>query len=142
MLKIEKYATNGQGIRVINAQHVDRDSPDLRPADQRRAVPLEVIRPTILAWMVQSNDLVPICDPPCHVWALVRVAVEATPSQIRFNRRTTVFLRDDVIDLKRVERMFVRELTVFTDAPRSIANELPQNVIHATVTLTAAPCGP
>ena len=101
---------------MIDAEHVDRCDTDCGSSNERRAAPLEVIGPRVLARMIQPNDLIRFGDPARDVWAFVRVAVEATPSQVGFDRRATMLFGDHVIDLERVERVFFWELAVFADA--------------------------
>ncbi len=115
---------------MINAQHVDRCDTDCSACNERGAAPLEVIGPRVFARMIQSNDLVRFGDPARNAGTFVRVAVEAAPSQIGFDRRATMFFGDHVIDLERIERVFFWELAVFADATRSVANELPKRIIH------------
>jgi hypothetical protein len=116
---------------MVDTQHVDRCNTDCGASDERGAAPREVIGPRVFTRMIQPHDLIRFSDPARDVRAFVSVAVEAAPSQIGFNRRTTVFFGDDVINLERIERAFFRELAVFADATGAVANELPKRVIHA-----------
>lgn len=119
---------------MIDPQHHHGSNTNPRLPLQHRAVPLKVVDPSVFPWVVQSDNRILLGIPTRQVRSLVGIAIQTAPGQVRFYRGTAMLLGDDVIDLKRIERMVSRELAVFADTVCPIPNELTQTFIHDRVT--------
>ena len=99
---------------------MDCDATDVRLWNEQRPLPLEVLSPAVETWIEQWYVL-PL-QIARDVWALVRITSLTAESQIRGNRCSAVFLRDDVIDLEGKKGDFSRELAILTATIRSLSN--------------------
>ena len=77
-----------------------------------------------ISWMkeLHSNILTPIGINAGDVRHFKAIAVKATQREIFGNRRTAMFLRDDVIDLKRQPCKFTGKLTILASTASSFPN--------------------
>lgn len=87
-------------FRIINTEHVNGRAADRRPCLHQLAIPKEVVRPQVLTRMEQAHDFSTRWISPWDIRALVRVAVEASESEIVFGPLSSMVARDNVIDLK------------------------------------------
>ena len=87
-------------FREVDFENVDGCPSDRRATDHHETIPLEICVPLVLARMKQPGELSSFRVNTGDVRAFVRVICIAAQREIIFSRRTAVFLRDDMIDLK------------------------------------------
>jgi hypothetical protein len=125
-----KQATMLGSIRKVDAQHLDRRTSNGCQSDQPRSVPGKMFRPDILARVKERLQSEAIGIVASDIWAFVAVARQASPGQIHRCRASRMLLRSDVIQLKRLNVAFVRNMAIFTAASGSITNQLPTRDGH------------
>jgi hypothetical protein len=116
-------------------RQVDSQDRDCRPADRRLSnqlgtVPHEMFVPHVLAGIKQRMQLVCGWIVTYNIRPLVRVAIEASQSQIAQVVAPLMFLRPNVIDFMRQDGSRLRELAVFALAIRAIPDLLSPRFGH------------
>jgi hypothetical protein len=89
-----------QGLRVIDAKHLDGDTADRRPAYQQRAYPPEASLPVVPSGVEQLDKFSRLRVETRDIRPFKRVAVEASQAQVFGDRLAPVLLRYDVVDFK------------------------------------------
>lgn len=108
---------------MVDFEYVDGRPRRRRESHQERPVPAEVIHPTLRARVEQRYDLLRFGIDARDVRPLVRVAPEARQGEVRFDGRTAMFLRDDVVDLELQRMVTAGHPAVFAAVPRALPHE-------------------
>ena len=129
---LDQGSADRHSITKIDRENVDGHLSDLRLADQIRAVPRKVVAPAVASRIEQSH--VASVQIAGDIGPLVRVATFATQGEVIGNRCPTVFLGDDVIDLKGEQSHICGELAVFATRFRAKPNQFLKRRVHAKPT--------
>jgi hypothetical protein len=86
--------------------------------------------PMLLAWMKQWHELTTHGVNARDVGPFVFIAVQTTPGQIFQNRRATMLLGDDVINLEWKGVTRSRQMAVFTPILRDLPKLLQYPALH------------
>jgi len=93
--------------------------------------PFEVIAPSIPPRVKQAAHLPSFRIDPSQIRALVKIAVDASESEILQLIGPTVLLWDDVLYVERGKwRIFLVQLAVLTPMASSLADEGPSGLVH------------
>jgi hypothetical protein len=97
-----------------------------------RAVPREVIGPTVVAGVEQPDQSRPrgLSVNPGQVRAFVSVAVHAGVRQVPRHRPPTMLASDDVLELEPAGEDPLRDQAVLAAEARSLLDELREGLIH------------
>jgi len=87
-------------IRIVDSEHLNRDTPNRRFASQCCSCPLEMVAPSVGAWMEKPHDLASVRICSSNVRTLVPIAVKTREGKIFENRPSSVLARHDMIDVK------------------------------------------
>ena len=108
-------------IGTIDHENVDGHCTDVGFADENWTIPRKVIRPLILARVIQANVF--FFQVSGAKWSLMRIAVFAAKGEIGGTRRAMKLLRDNVIKLKRQPSNVRGELTVLASPLGTLDDE-------------------
>jgi len=136
---LQQRLPHGHGAFAINAQHLDCASSDGGSAFQNHAIPAEMITPPISSWMEQSRHFVRLRVNARNVRAFEGVAEETRQSRILESRPASMFLGDDVVNLKWHAGELRRKAAVFAATPRAAPNPRLQARVHSSYPFSARP---
>lgn len=108
--------------RSVQAQDEDRGAAGGSEPDQPRAVPCEVVIPTVLAGIEQGGDAPRIRVDAGNVRTLPEIALQATKGQVVFFRLTAMLSGGDVVDLEPLSIEGLGRVAVLAPAPCSSAD--------------------
>jgi hypothetical protein len=90
----------GDKIRVIDCEYMDRGAANLPAATQLRSDPFEVVAPDVPAWMKETHHLAGLRIGSRDVGAFVPIAVQARQGEILENCLAPMLTRNDVVNVK------------------------------------------
>ena len=130
--------TMGNAIGEIYSQDVNRRSADLALPQQQSLFPFEVFAPIIKARI--EEPLQRLCDGiiSSNVWPFVRITRQTGPSQIGQSGDSAMLLSANMINLKRIYVILLREATIFATASRSFAHLIAKCASHLVIRLSIA----
>src|SRR5206468_1999052 len=99
-------------------------------ADQNRALPTEVPRPFVPAWVEEPGPFPSFRVDPGQVRAFVVVVGETGKGEIGRDRFAAVLLGNDVVELEPRRRVRLRELAVLAAISRPFAYQIGKSGIH------------
>ena len=122
---LQQGLPHSHGVLPIDAQHLDGGSSDGRPSLQKRAIPAEMVMPSVAPGMKQSRYF---SCPRIHarqVRAFEGVTKEARQRQVVQRRFASMFFRDDVVYLEGHAGEFCGEAAVLAAIARAAKPALP-----------------
>ena len=112
-------------VGVIDRQTTYSSPAGCCIADEQRALPLEVVRPSVGAWVEQFDSSARHVVSARQVRSFLQIAMLATPAEVRWVVVTAVLFGDNVIDMKRQEWLqLVGQPAILTLVVCSFANEI------------------
>ena len=114
----------GHRLVAVDLQHADGRSADGGPADQDGALVAEVVAPFVAAGMEQAGELSRFRVQAGNVRSLEAITIPACDCEIGGDGTAAVLAGDDVVDLEREGRCFLRQAAVFASSGGSLADML------------------
>ena len=115
----------------INSQHADGCSPNGCQSCQPCFIPGEMVHPSLSSRIEERMQGICLRIVTCRVWAFEPAARSATQCQILHSCGAIMFLRPNMIEMKRSGIVVLWELTVFTTTVRSFPDRLTSRKWHS-----------
>ena len=116
--------------RIVDSQHADRRSTNSRQSLQHSFVPCEMVRPSLSSWIEKRVQDIRLGIVTRRIRTFKETARGAAQSEVFDDRWSIMFLRPDMVKMKRTRIVILRKLTVFASAVRSFPNLLTSRRRH------------
>ena len=127
----DKHLAVGNAMVEIDAEGGDGGPTRSCPADQARAVPVEVPRPFLAARVEEGDDFVRSAVYSGYIRSFIVIAGKTGQAKIVRLRGAAVAFGDDMVDLKRRIVELLGHLAILAVAARTLPYELFQRAFHA-----------
>ena len=130
---------NCDEICFVDREYLNRNEADLGLGGQKRAVPFEMVAPTIASGVEKTDDIASRRVPPGNVRAFVPVAVKTCERKVVNSSEAAVLSGNDVIDVKWQWVSRSRQVAVFAAAQCPLPDLPGKFGIHDLLTAKGDP---
>lgn len=116
---------------MVNREHLDRDSSDVRQTDQREVLILKVGCPIVAARVQKSHEKPGVGIDPSNVWPLELIASRTTEREVGNLSLAPMLAGDDVVQHMPHARRTLGDSAIFAAIARKTSDNLFYGFRHA-----------